>query len=127
MPVANAVPLKAVCALEEVADSCVTDLGAKATQRSVAPALAGTATRAVVGAVRRSAVLNTRHSVRSVLHLLAVVCEVARGRTGSRKIPTSINVANEGSVTGVSELGVQPATRSLNQKRSRAKTDLLNV
>ena len=72
-------------------------------------ALAGTATRAVVGAVRRSAVLNTRHSVRSVLHSLAVVCEVARGRTGSRKIPTSINVANEGSVTGVSELGVQPA------------------
>ena len=38
MPVANAVPLKAVCALEEVADSCVTDLRAKATQRSVAPA-----------------------------------------------------------------------------------------
>ena len=39
MPVTtNAVPLKAVCALEEVADSCVTDLGAKATQRSVAPA-----------------------------------------------------------------------------------------
>ena len=38
MPVANAVQLKAVCALEEVADSCVTDLGAKATQRSVAPA-----------------------------------------------------------------------------------------
>ena len=102
MPVANAVPLKAVCALEEVADSCVTDLGAKATQRSVAAArLAGIATRAVVGAVRRSAVLNTRHSVRSVLHLLAVVCEVARGRTGSRKIPTSINVANEDSVTGV--------------------------
>ena len=29
MPVANAVPLKAVCALEEVADSCGTDLGAK--------------------------------------------------------------------------------------------------
>ena len=53
--------------------------------------------------------LNTRHSVRSVLHLLAVVCEVARGRTGSRKIPTSINVANEDSVTGVTELGVQPA------------------
>ena len=114
MPVANAVQLKAVCALEEVADSCVTDLRAKATQRSVAPArLEGTATRAVVGAVRRSAVLNTRHSVRSVLHSLAVVCEVARGRTGSRKIPTSINVANEASVTGVSELGVQPARISI--------------
>ena len=41
--------------------------------------------------------------------MLAVVCEVARGRTGSRKIPTSINVANEDSVTGVTELGVQPA------------------
>ena len=38
MPVANTVPLKAVCALEEVADSCVTDLRAKATQRSVASA-----------------------------------------------------------------------------------------
>ena len=63
----------------------------------------------MVGAVRRSAVLNTRHSVRSVLHLLAVVCEVARGRTGSRKIPTSINVANEDSVTGVTQLGVQHA------------------
>ena len=109
MSVANAVPLKAVCALEEVADSCVTDLRAKATQRSVAPALLANATRAVLGTVRRSAVLNTRHSVRSVLHLLAVVCEVARGRTGSRKIPTSINVANEDSVTGVTELGVQQA------------------
>ena len=29
MPVANAVPLKAICALEEVADSWVTDLCAK--------------------------------------------------------------------------------------------------
>ena len=42
--------------------------------------------------------------------MLAVVCEVARGRTGSRKIPTSINVANEDSVTGVTELGVKPAS-----------------
>lgn len=40
-----AVPLKAVCALEEVADSCVTDLRAKATQRSVAPARSWTTPR----------------------------------------------------------------------------------
>ena len=59
------------------------------------------AARAVVGAVRRSAVLNTRHSVRSVLHLSAVVCEVARGFSGGQEFPTSINVANEDSVTGV--------------------------
>ena len=75
-------------------------------------ALAGTATRAVVGAVRRSAVLrlNTRYSVRSVLQLLAVVWEVARGRTGSRKSPTSINVRSDDSVAlDWTELGVQPA------------------
>ena len=90
MPVANAVPLKAVCALEEVADSCVTDLRAKATQRSVAPALLANATRAVLGTVRRSAVLHTRHSVRSVPHLSAVVCEVARGRKGTHKLPTTL-------------------------------------
>ena len=109
MPVANTVPLKAVCALEEVADSCVTDLRAKATQRSVAPALLANATRAVLGTVRRSAVLNTRHSVRSVPGRSVVVYEVARGFSDGQEFATSINVANEGSVTGVTELGVQPA------------------
>ena len=110
MPVANAVQLKAVCALEEVADSCVTDLRAKATQRSVAPArLLANATRAVLGTVRRSAVLNTRHSVRSVPGRSVVVYEVARGFSGGQEFATSINVANEGSVTGVTELGVQHA------------------
>ena len=100
MPVANAVPLKAVCALEEVADSCGTDLGAKATQRSVAPArLLANATRAVLGTVRRSAVLNTRHSVRSVPGRSVVVYEVARGFSDGQEFATSINVANEGSVT----------------------------
>ena len=109
MPVANAVQLKAVCALEEVADSCVTDLRAKATQRSVASALLANATRAVLGTVRRSAVLNTRHSVRSVPGRSVVVYEVARGFSGGQEFATSINVANEGSVTGVTELGVQHA------------------
>ena len=101
MPVANAVQLKAVCALEEVADSCVTDLRAKATQRSVASALLANAiaTRAVLGTVRRSAVLNTRHSVRSVPGRSVVVYEVARGFSGGQEFATSINVANEDSVT----------------------------
>ena len=123
MPVANAVPLKAVCALEEVADSCVTDLRAKATQRSVAPArharLLANATRAVLGTVRRSAVLNTRHSVRSVPGRSVVVYEVARGFSGGQEFATSINVANEGSVTGVTELGVQHAPSPSSQVQHR--------
>ena len=67
------------------------------------------ATRAVLGTVRRSAVLNTRHSVRSVPGRSVVVYEVARGFSGGQEFATSINVANEDSVTGVTELGVQPA------------------
>ena len=67
------------------------------------------ATRAVLGTVRRSAVLNTRHSVRSVPGRSVVVYEVARGFSDGQEFATSINVANEGSVTGVTELGVQPA------------------
>ena len=69
------------------------------------------ATRAVLGTVRRSAVLNTRHSVRSVPGRSVVVYEVARGFSGGQEFATSINVANEDSVTGVTELGVQPALR----------------
>ena len=43
-----------------------------------------------------------------------VVYEVARGFSGGQEFATSINVANEGSVTGVSELlGVQPAALAL--------------
>ena len=68
------------------------------------------ATRAVLGTVRRSAVLNTRHSVRSVPGRSVVVYEVARGFSGGQEFATSINVANEDSVTGVTELGVQPAS-----------------
>ena len=68
------------------------------------------ATRAVLGTVRRSAVLNTRHSVRSVPGRSVVVYEVARGFSGGQEFATSINVANEGSATGVTELGVQHAT-----------------
>ena len=37
--------------------------------------------------------------------------EVARGFSGGQEFATSINVANEDSVTGVTELGVQPANR----------------
>ena len=51
--------------------------------------------------------LNTRHSVRSVPGRSVVVYEVARGFSGGQEFATSINVANEGSVTGVTELGVQ--------------------
>ena len=67
----------------------------------------------MLGTVRRSAVLNTRHSVRSVPHpgRSVVVYEVARGFSDGQEFATSINVANEGSVTGVTELGVQPASR----------------
>ena len=72
-------------------------------------ALLANATRAVLGTVRRSAVLNTRHSVRSVPGRSVVVYEVARGFSGGQEFATSINVANEGSVTGVTELGVQHA------------------
>ena len=39
-----------------------------------------------------------------------VVYEVARGFSGGQEFATSINVANEDSVTGVTELGVQPAS-----------------
>ena len=48
-------------------------------------ALLANATRAVLGtvSVRRSAVLNTRHSVRSVPGKSAVVYEVARGFGGA--------------------------------------------
>ena len=53
--------------------------------------------------------LNTRHSVRSVPGRSVVVYEVARGFSGGQEFATSINVANEDSVTGVTELGVQPA------------------
>ena len=53
--------------------------------------------------------LNTRHSVRSVPGRSVVVYEVARGFSGGQEFATSINVANEGSVTGVTELGVQHA------------------
>ncbi len=53
--------------------------------------------------------LNTRHSVRSVPGRSVVVYEVARGFSDGQEFATSINVANEGSVTGVTELGVQPA------------------
>ena len=67
------------------------------------------ATRAVLGIVRRPAVLNTRHSVGSVPGRSVVVYEVARGFSGGQEFATSINVANEDSVTGVTELGVQPA------------------
>ena len=38
-----------------------------------------------------------------------VVYEVARGFSDGQEFATSINVANEGSVAGVTELGVQPA------------------
>ena len=55
--------------------------------------------------------LNTRHSVRSVPGRSVVVYEVARGFSGGQEFATSINVANEDSVTGVTELGVQPAER----------------
>ena len=55
--------------------------------------------------------LNTRHSVRSVPGRSVVVYEVARGFSGGQEFATSINVANEGSVTGVTELGVQHAVR----------------
>ena len=53
--------------------------------------------------------LHTRHSVRSVPGRSVVVYEVARGFSGGQEFATSINVANEDSVTGVTELGVQPA------------------
>ena len=53
--------------------------------------------------------LNTRHSVRSVPGRSVVVYEVARGFSDGQEFATSINVANEGSVTGVTELGVQHA------------------
>ena len=76
-------------------------------------ALLANATRAVLGTVRRSAVLNTRHSVRSVPGRSVVVYEVARGFSGGQEFATSINVANEDSVTGVTELGVQPASLAL--------------
>ena len=62
-------------------------------------ALLANATRAVLGTVRRSAVLNTRHSVRSVPGRSVVVYEVARGFSGGQEFATSINVANEDSVT----------------------------
>ena len=52
---------------------------------------------------------DTRHSVRSVPGRSVVVYEVARGFSGGQEFATSINVANEGSVTGVTELGVQHA------------------
>ena len=39
-----------------------------------------------------------------------VVYEVARGFSGGQEFATSINVANEDSVTGVTELGVQQAS-----------------
>ena len=55
--------------------------------------------------------LNTRHSVRSVPGRSVVVYEVARGFSGGQEFATSINVANEDSVTGVTELGVQQALR----------------
>ena len=45
--------------------------------------------------------LNTRHSVRSVPGRSVVVYEVARGFSDGQEFATSINVANEGSVTGV--------------------------
>ena len=117
MPVANAVPLKAVCALEEVADCLVSLTSAQKRLSGVCAAVCGScallanATRAVLGtvSVRRSAVLNTRHSVRSVPGRSVVVYEVARGFSGGQEFATSINVANEGSVTGVTELGVQHA------------------
>ena len=54
--------------------------------------------------------LNTRHSVRSVPGRSVVVYEVARGFSDGQEFATSINVANEDSVTGVTELGVQAAT-----------------
>ncbi len=57
--------------------------------------------------------LNTRHSVRSVPGRSVVVYEVARGFSDGQEFATSINVANEGSVTGVTELGVQPASSTL--------------
>ena len=62
--------------------------------------------------------LNTRHSVRSVPGRSVVVYEVARGFSGGQEFATSINVANEGSVTGVTELGVQHAFKALHVIRS---------
>ena len=68
--------------------------------------------------------LNTRHSVRSVPGRSVVVYEVARGFSDGQEFATSINVANEGSVTGVTELGVQPAPICHHNREQASKCTL---